>query len=117
MTKKYLNIIERKIEKLSGGNKEYEALLKKAFFADNEIGSAVVEGEKQKESELNNLIAEINKLKNKITWLETEKGVLKRDLETQTEALQIEVDGLYNEREIWFKEQQKYREIAKSQQE
>src|SRR6185312_3267670 len=99
MTKKIANIIERKIKELSGGNeKHYEALCK-AFFADNEIGSAVIEAETKENSE-------IIELKRKIKWLEDEKETLKRDLETQTKELQKEVDDLYVERGLWSKKQE-----------
>src|SRR6185312_15268662 len=102
MTKKIVNKIEEKIIKIRGGNKDYEKLLRERFFDDNKIGSAVIEAETKSNSEITELISEITRLKGKITWLESEKGVLKRDLEKQTDALQTEVDGLYREREIWL---------------
>ena len=110
MTKKIVNIFERKIKKLSEGNEEYEALLREAFFADNEIGSAVIEAETKENSE-------IIELKRKNRWLEDEKGTLKNDLEAQIEALQTEVDGLYRERGVWFKEQEEYKKLTKLQEE
>jgi len=110
MTKKIANIIERKIEKLSGGNEQYEALLREVFFADNEIGSAVIEAETKENSE-------ITELKRKIQWLEDEKETLKRDLETQTKELQKEVDDLYVERGLWSKKQEEYKKLTKLQEE
>ena len=110
MTKKITNIIERKIEKLSGGNEQYEALLREVFFADNEIGSAVIEAETKENSE-------ITELKRKIQWLEDEKETLKRDLETQTKELQKEVDDLYVERGLWSKKQEEYKKLTKLQEE
>ena len=80
MTKKYLNIIERKIEKLSGGNKEYEALLKEAFFADNEIPGMVIKKKTKKKA----TVDEIERLKR-------EKEGLERDLNTQAQDLKAAI--------------------------
>src|SRR6185312_15058490 len=86
MTKKYLNAIEKKIEKLSGGNKDYEAVLKEAFFADNEISGMMIEKKTKKKA----TVDEIERLKR-------EKEGLERDLNTQAQDLKaaiVEKEGL-----------------------